>query len=334
MMTKKYLCTSAIAAALLATLTVGGATSVAAAEYQIKAAGPWNKNHPMLKNYFRFIEKANKAGKGLYKITYIGGPEITKARQQPKAMRNGLIDMIYGPPAYYLGLFPEGDFAHGFKNAMEQRAAGAFDIIQEPLKKKMGARFIARFDSGVGLLLFLKNKPKMESNGLPDLTGLKLRSSPTYRNFIQDLGGTAVIMGASQVYTALERGVVDGAGFSLNDIRSRGAHKFLKYMIDPPFTYATISVVMSVKKWDAMPKKARDVFMKEAIEWEKTSRQHWLDLAGKERENLKKVGMTIITLKGQVAKDYRALFLKGPWERMSKNPKVTVDMKKLKKAAY
>lgn len=316
-------------------VVLAGAPAASAAEMELKASGPWPKTYPLMQSFFRFIDKANAAGKGHFNIRYVGGPEITKPRQQPTAMKNGLVDMIYGPPAYYLGLFPEGDFSHGFKTAMEQRASGAYEIVRQAMKQKMGARFVARFDSGVGLHLFLKDKPKFGSTpGILDLSGLKLRSSPTYRDFIKDMGGTAVVMGPADAYTAFERGALEGAGFSVTDILPRGLQKFVKYMIDPPFSYATIALVMNHKKWDAMSPEAQKIFDKAAADWEKESYEYWVKLAEVEKEKLKKAGLTIVKLDGDAAKNYKALFLKGPWARMEKNPKITIDIKKLKELAY
>ena len=324
-----------IIASAVSAIALSAALSASAAEIELKAAGPWPKTYPLMVSFFKFIDKANVAGKGHFKIRYVGGPEITKPREQPTAMKNGLVDMIYGPPAYYLGLFPEGDFSHGFKTAMEQRAAGAYEIVREAMKQKMGARFVARFDSGVGLHLFLKDAPKFTGKaGILDLTGLKLRSSPTYRDFIKDMGGTAVVMGPADAYTAFERGALEGAGFSVTDILPRGLQKFVKYMIDPPFSFATIALVMNNKKWELMSPEAKKIFDKAAMEWEKESNEFWIAEENKEKEKLKKAGVTIVKLEGEAAKNYKALFLKGPWERMEKNKKITIDIKKLKQLSY
>ena len=332
---RRKLFTAALFTSAMTALLLAGSQSATSAEIELKASGPWPKTYPLMQSFFRFIDKANAAGKGHFRIRYVGGPEITKPRQQPQAMKNGLVDMIYGPPAYYLGLFPEGDFSHGFKTAMEQRKAGAYELVRQAMKQKMGARFVARFDSGVGLHLFLKDKPKFTSKaGILDLKGLKLRSSPTYRDFIKDMGGTAVVMGPADAYTAFERGALEGAGFSVTDILPRGLQKFVKYMIDPPFSYATIALVMNHKKWDAMSPEAKKIFDKAAEDWEKESYEYWVDQANKEKEKLKKAGVTIIKLDGEAAKNYKALFLKGPWERMEKNPKIKIDMKKLKELSY
>ena len=305
-----------------------------AAEFKVRAVGPWPKTHPLIKSFNAFIDKSNKAGKGILKITYIGGPEITKPREQANAMRNGLFDMLYGPPSYFLGAFPEADFAHGFKTAMQQRASGAYAMVQQAMKQKMNARFIARFDSGLGLYLFLKDKPKMTAAGLPDLTGLKLRASPTYRDLIKDLGGTAVVMSPQKVYTALERGVIDGMGYSLSDIRARGVQKFVNYRIDPPFSHATIAISMNHDVWDKMPQKARDFLNKQAAAWEEKSYHHWKNDAKKEHKALAKLGMKTIALTGKPGRDYVSLFLKGRWERMEKNKKIKIDVKKLKMLSY
>lgn len=55
----------------------------------------------------------NAEGKGLVRIKYIGGPEAVPPNQQSTAVRNGMIDLQLGPPAYYLGQVPEADAMFG-----------------------------------------------------------------------------------------------------------------------------------------------------------------------------------------------------------------------------
>lgn len=323
-----------IAAALAISVASAGFAASASAEMTLRAVGPWPKTHSLTKSFLSFIDIANKAAKGQFQIKYLGGSEVTKAREQPMAMRNGLFDMIFGPTGYYLGIFPEGDFNHGFKTAMAQRANGTYDMVRMAMKKKLNARYLARFDSGLGLYLFLKDKPKRTASGGIDLTGLKLRGSPTYRDFIKDLGGTAVIMRSGAVYTALERGVIDGMGFSLTDIRDRGMQKFIKYWIDPPFTYANISLIMSYPAWNKMPAGAQKLMDRLVTDYERSSYEKWVVKTKKEKVLLKKLGLTQILLEGKTGREYVETFMKGPWGRMAKNPKVILDVAKLKKLAY
>src|SRR5438045_9518602 len=52
----------------------------------------------------------------------------------------------------------------------------------------------------------------------PDLAGLKIRITPVYRDFFQALGATVVQTPPGEVYTALERCVVDGYGWPIHGI--------------------------------------------------------------------------------------------------------------------
>ncbi len=207
----------AAAAVLALATTTGGAR----AEATLKAVSAFPKTHPFTISYLKFIDVVNKEAKGLVHINFIGGPEVTPPSKQPIALRNGLFDMIYGPPAYYLGLFPEGDAFDGFKLPQETRKVGGFKYIDTALREKLGATFVGRFDAGGGLYLFLTKEPKLTAAGNLDLSGLKIRSSPAYGDFLKALGGTAVVMPVSEIYTALERGVVDGAATGLS-----GLHEF------------------------------------------------------------------------------------------------------------
>ena len=69
----------------------------------------------------------------------------------------------------------------------------------------------------------------------PDLTGFKIRITPVYRDFFTALGATVVQTAPGEVYTALERGVVDGYGWPIGGIFDFGWHEKTKYRVDPGF---------------------------------------------------------------------------------------------------
>jgi len=306
------------------------APQFAQGEQVLRAVSAFPKSNPNTQSFLRFIDKANKAGKGLFQIRYIGGPEVTKPREQPNAMRNGLFDMMYGPGPYYLGLLPEVDFAQ-FTTPAEARASGAYELFRPIMRQKMGARFTGWFDSGWGLHLFTVNEPKRTATGGIDLTGLKLRSSPAYRDFVKALGGTAVVMAGGEMYTALQRGTIDGMGTSIQSVYDEKLQKFAKYRIDPPMTYPSIFMNVNQKVWDGMSKEAQDALDKVCIEWEGESRAYWKTALDKLEAKLAADGMKVVTLPPPAARQFHKLFLKGVWARLKKNPKVKIDLDKLKK---
>ena len=81
----------------------------------------------------------------------------------------------------------------------------------------MNAIFLARLVDNNPFHLYLNKQINK-----PDLTGLKIRITPVYRDFFQALGATVVQTAPGEVYTALERGVVDGYGWPITGIFDLG----------------------------------------------------------------------------------------------------------------
>jgi TRAP-type transport system periplasmic protein len=324
--TTHFVCYCAIAVLC----AVAMAPRARAQEIELKAVSAFPRSHKNTAGFLKFLDAVNTKGKGLVHIKFIGGPEVAPPQQQPIALRNGLFDFVFGPCAYYLGLFPEGDFTSGFKTPMEARKLGGFKLVDGVMRQKLGATFLARFDSGLGLYMVLEKKPEFK-NGLPDLTGMKIRSSPAYRDFIKVLGGTAVVMPITQIYTALERGVVAGAGGDLDSIQEWGLYKFLKYWIEPPFNMAGIVIIANANKWDHLPPKVRDLIQSTAIEYEQITMDQITARTKAVEAFMVKHGMTPIVLKGEQAKHYVDTYMQTPWGRMRKNPNIKISVDELKR---
>ena len=127
----------------------------------------------------------------------------------------------------------------------ELRRNGGFDYMQKLYAEKMNAHFLARTVDNNPFHLYL-NKPITG----PDLSGLKLRITPVYRDFFQAQGATVIQTAPGEVYTALERGVVDGYGWPITGILDLGWHEKTKYRVDPGFYSAEVSILVNKRKWD------------------------------------------------------------------------------------
>ena len=79
-----------------------------------------------------------------------------------------------------------------------------------------------------------------------DMTArLKLRTVPIYRPFFEKLGATNAETQHAELYTALERGVVDGYGWSLWGLKEQGFLPVTKFRSSPasiPATYRSSSI--------------------------------------------------------------------------------------------
>ena len=122
----------------------------------------------------------------------------------------------------------------------ELRKNGGYDFMAKFYAQKMNAMFLARVVDNNPFHLYL-NKPIDK----PDLNGLKLRITPVYRDFFQAMGATVVQTAPGEVYTALERGVVDGYGWPITGVFDLGWNERTKYRVDPGFYSAEVSILIN-----------------------------------------------------------------------------------------
>ncbi len=169
------------------------------------------------------------SGKGLVQINYIGGPKAMPPFEVGKALQGGVIDIANTTGAFTTNVMPEGDAWKLTEKPMsELRKNGGYDYMAKLYAEKMNAIFLARLVDDNPFHLYL-TKPISR----PDLTGLKIRITPVYRDFFQAPGATVVQTPPGEVYTSLERGVVDGYGWPITGIFDLGWHEKTKYRVDP-----------------------------------------------------------------------------------------------------
>ena len=83
--------------ALAALLTVG-AGAASAQEATLSAVVFVPRNTTFGEIFVRFVDQANKEGKGLVQINLRGGPEAIPTFEQGNALRTGVVDMVSIPP--------------------------------------------------------------------------------------------------------------------------------------------------------------------------------------------------------------------------------------------
>ncbi|MGA8291767.1 MAG: ABC transporter substrate-binding protein, partial [Rhodoplanes sp.] len=207
------------------------ATTASAQEVTLRAVSAFAEKTTYSRGFELFIERVNRNGKGVLQINYIGGPKAMPSFEVGNALKSGVIDVANSTGAFYTNVMPEADAWKLTERPMsELRKNGGYDYMAQLYAEKMNAIFLARHVDGNPFHLYL-NKPISSA----DLAGLKLRITPVYRDFFQTLGATVVQTAPGEVYTALERGVVDGYGWPITGIFGLGWHEKTRYRVDPGF---------------------------------------------------------------------------------------------------
>ena len=191
----------------------------------------------------------------------------------------------------------------------ELRQNGGYAAMAAIYAQKLNAIFLARLVDNNPFHLYV-NKPI----STPDLTGLKLRITPVYRDFFQALGGTVVQTAPGEVYTALERGVVDGYGWPISGIFDLGWHEKTKYRVDPGFYTAEVSVLINKNSWDRLNEAQKDVLRRSAARGEGEAVQEFGEENEREISRQAAAGIKTIKFEGATASAYLAKAYQAGWD--------------------
>jgi TRAP-type transport system periplasmic protein len=260
------------------------------------------------RGFERFIDKVNADGKGLVQITYIGGPKAMPPFEVGNALKGGVVDIANATGAFYTNVMPEADAWKLTERPMsELRKNGGYDYMAKLYDQKMNAVLLARHIDSNPFHIYL-TKPIAK----PDLTGLKLRITPVYREFFQALGATVVQTPPGEVYTALERGVVDGYGWPITGIFDLGWHEKTKFRVDPGFYSAEVSILINkdalAKLNDAQKKVIMDAAAWLEAQAAETAKENAADIAKQ-----KAAGIEVIEFKGADGAAFHAQAYETGW---------------------
>jgi TRAP-type C4-dicarboxylate transport system substrate-binding protein len=200
---------------------------------------------------------------------------------------------------------------------MEKRANGGIDLLNQIHQDKLNAYYLGHPDGGTQFHIYMTKEPEIQADGLPDMAGVKLRGNPIYREFFTNtLGATYVPVNVPEVYTALERGTVDGLGWPSVGVMDLSWDKFLKYRIDPGFFQTDLSILVNLDAWQALPEEARQILQQVAIDYERESYEVAQETRMAEDAEMRERGMEVIELAPEAAAAYLAAAYDEAWSRL------------------
>jgi TRAP-type C4-dicarboxylate transport system substrate-binding protein len=292
-----------------------------AQESTLRVVSAFAENTTYVKNLLPTLERLNAEGKGRLQLNFIGGPKAMPPFEVGNAVRTGVVDIAMTTGAFYTNIMPEADALKLSQlPGPELRRNGAVDLINRIWNEKANMQYLGRVIDFTPFHLYLNKKIDK-----PDLTGLKLRITPVYRDFFQALGATVMQTAPGEVYTALERGVVDGYGWPINGIFDFNWHEKTKFRVDPGFYNAEVSLVMNLDKWKALPPASRDLLMKHVVALENAN-ESWKKVNEDDIRRQREAGIQVITL----GKDYQDRAYEVGWAAAIKaSPVYGPQMRKL-----
>jgi TRAP-type C4-dicarboxylate transport system substrate-binding protein len=259
-----------------------------------KALGPFQYDYPETQLWvLPFIKKVNDRAKGRLRIEYVGGPEVVPTFEQLKPVSTGTFQLIGAIMVYFYPVFPAAAVtAISPSYAEQQRAVGLSKMLDDLWQKQVGVKYLPiTFDDRFHFYL---RKPVKT---LADFSGLKIRSIFIWDALVKSLGATAVNMALPEVYSGLERGVVDGLITVETGFMTYRFHEVTKHVVYPGFGHPASGILINLDAWKALPDDLKALVEQVGIDQEKETMEAIGKLARKEQQELvEKAGMKRIDL--------------------------------------
>ena len=306
-------------------LALGASSAALAQEVTLRLISGFAENGIYVQRLQPWINKVNAEGKGVLQINFIGGPRAIPSFELGNAVKTGVVDMALNTGAFYTNVMPEADFLKLTQIPVaEQRKNGAFDAINKVWNEKGNMQYLARMVENQPFHIYTNKKVDK-----PDLAGQKIRITPVYRDFFQALNANVITTPPGEVYTALERGVVDGYGWPIGGIFDFNWHEKTKFRIDPGFYDAEVSLIMNLPAYKKLNDAQRNYLQKQllALEAENT---FWARYGAEEIARQTKAGIQTITFDAATSKAFRDKAYDIGWAGATKqSPEVAARFKAL-----
>jgi len=283
----------AIAAAIVAVAFPFSA--LAQAPIVLKFSHVVSPDTPKGKGANKFKELAEKYTNGKVKVEVYPNSQLYKDNEEVDALQLGAVQMLapslskFGP----LGAreFEAFDLPYIFHDVAALRKVTDGPVGKEMLKKLEG--------KGILGLAFWDNGFKIMSANSPidspdDLLGLKMRiqSSKVLEAEMKALGALPQVLAFSEVYQALQTGVVDGTENPPSNMYTQKMYEVQKYATLTNHGYLGYALIVNKKFWDGLPAGIRSQLEKAVSD----ATAYANEIAQKENEDaleaMKKTGKT------------------------------------------
>lgn len=249
--------------ALACALAAGIGQAAAQEVTTIRAVSAWPAGNFFSINFEKFVQRVNEKGKGIIKINFLGGgPQVMPPFEVGNAIRSGVVDMANVTGNFYTHLLPESDaLSASTVPVQEWRKNGAFDYINKLWGQRLNAHYLGRAIDNMPYHLFLKRPVTKKA----DISGLRLRGIPIYREFFQSMGATVLTIPPGETFTALERGVIDGIGWPVSGLFDLSLQEHIRYRVEPGFYNVEVGVLVNLTTWNRLNAKQQQVLTDAAI---------------------------------------------------------------------
>ena len=243
-----------------------GNQTVSGEVYNWKMVTTWPPGFPILgEGCQQLADLCRTMSGGRLNITVFGGGELVPALEAFDAVRQGAAEVGSGVAYYWAGKLPAAQFFAGYPFGLNAQQTNAWLIAGG------GMELWREIYGAVGLVPFAGGNTGVQMGGwfnreirsVADYRGLKMRMPGLGGRVLERLGGTPVLAPAGELYTSLERGIIDATEWigPYHD-HLMGFHEIAKYYYYPGWHEpgSNFEFFVNKERYDALPDDLREIF--------------------------------------------------------------------------
>lgn len=271
---REFLKTAGLAAGVTAATATGGVSAAWAQtkKYTWKMVTTWPPNFPVLQvGAERFAKRVKELSDGRLTIEVFAAGELVPALGCFDAVSAGTVEAFSGASYYWAGKVPAAQWFSAVPFGFNPQGLNTWFYAGDGLKlwEEAYAPFnlVPRPQGNTGVQMggwFRK-----EMNTMDDWKGLKMRIPGLGGKVVAKAGGTVVLLPGGEIFTSLERGVIDATEWvgPLHDLRL-GLYKAAKYYYFPGWHEpgTCLEVTFNKKAYEALPADLRAILDAVAME--------------------------------------------------------------------
>ena len=301
--------------------------SIAAQALELKMLSSWTPNNKSSWGTEQmFMTMVAEESKGRLTIKR-SGPETVPPFEQLQPVGAGVFDILLTHGAYHAGTTAIGLALDGIAgDPVKRRDVGIWDFAAKHYQKSdlTTLAFLPQGTSGYHMIL---REPVGADGGLK---GRKVRGTAGYHPLIKGLGGSPVVLAPTDIYTALEKGVVDGVAFPTVGIVDMKWSEVAKFYLQPSFGISTLQLFMNTNSFNKLSPEDKKVLLDVGRKIEQNVWKDFDKMAVEEIDLMQKAGMKETRLSKENEAQMGKLFAEGIWDlAVSKNKAEAEEFRKL-----
>jgi tripartite ATP-independent transporter DctP family solute receptor len=260
-------------------------------------------NNPKNSGHYRGLEiykkNVEEATKGRVAVQLYSDAVLGDEEQMAEGMQMGTVDVMMAAAAKYANFVPEMDLyspPYAFKSWDHYKAvtSGEVDaIIAKKVKERRGDIYLGLFTDGARNVF--TSKPVKT---LADLKGYKLRTmtGPNELAAWKAMGTNPTPLAYTELYSALQAGVVDGAENTMTSLLGMKFWESCKFVLRTEHSYLALPFFMSAKAVAKVPPDLREIVIKAGKDTAKQQVDMAIRMDKESEEILKKNGVQVFEM--------------------------------------